>query len=682
VFGGDDPSKWKSGLRTFDTLVYSNLYDGIDLRFYGDTGALKYEFVVAKGADHRQIRMAYSGADTVAITLSGELSIVLGTLRVPEAAPVVYQNKDKKRIDLVSQYERTGSGEICFEVLDADPQYPFVIDPEYSTLFGGRGAEGINNLCIVSDSLLLMAVTSTSDDLLSIGGVYADYSGTMDAYIIAMNPITMSVLHTTYYGGKGKDYSWHISSYNKTIILVGGTTSSDLPTTQGAFQNRINGEENCFVAVFSENCDRLIASTLLGGTGIDYVEDAITDADGNIWLTGWSTSSMSFPRTKNAAQSNYRGGEDDAFVAAISSDCTKLLYGSFLGGNGYDEARGIAVDWTGRVVVCGYTSSDNFPVTGGALQSGRKGFEGGFISAIDTASGNVTYSTYFGGSYQDFFEKIAVTDNGVVLLGETCSMNVPVTPGSFQTKRGNQDSAIFSWDNFIVRLDSNFRMKWCSYLGGAGEEDATAIMYQNGNVFASGYTTSKNFPLCNPLLAYQKAEDMTLTVIDGDGRNILFSTYWGGNDYDLSTSIAVHNRSVYLAGATASTNYPLTSNALKTNRTGNNDATLTVFSLDEMGLTAAEAPGAVPTMLSIVHNYPNPFQGSTEVVFALGAPGNVLLRVCDAQGRLVESRNLSRLEAGRHGYTLRTTDWAPGVYYCTISAGGSTATRKLVKLAR
>src|ERR1035441_10049672 len=138
----------------------------------------------------------------------------------------------------------------------------------------------------------------------------------------------------------------------------------------------------------------LAYSTFLGGSGADQGRGIAVDASGDAYVTGL-TQSSDFP-VKNASQSTY-GGVQDAFVTALKSDGSGLLYSTYLGGKQADGGAGIAIDGNKNVYVTGLTGSTDFKVTGNASQPTPGGGNDAFVVEISSA-GSLLFSTYLGGS--------------------------------------------------------------------------------------------------------------------------------------------------------------------------------------------------------------------------------------------------------------------------------------------
>jgi hypothetical protein len=163
--------------------------------------------------------------------------------------------------------------------------------------------------------------------------------------------------------------------------VQGATSSTDFPTTPGAFQTSLTGVRNVFVAKLAADGSALVYSTYLGGSGMDGAGAIALDSAGDVYVTG-PTSSHDFP-TVSPLQPTYGGDPYDDFVTELNADGSALAFSTYLGGSGIDLPGGIALDSAGDVYVTGTTASRDFP-TANALQP-----------------------TYGGGVYKAFVTKIS-----------------------------------------------------------------------------------------------------------------------------------------------------------------------------------------------------------------------------------------------------------------------------------
>jgi len=322
--------------------------------------------------------------------------------------------------------------------------------------------------------------------------------------------------------------------------------------------------------------DPLIYSTYIGGSSDDYGNAIAVDGSGNAYVTG-ETYSTNYDVTLGAFQTN---GGGDVFVTKLNETGTALVYSTYIGGSGYDEGYGIAVDGSGNAYVTGYTTSTNYPVTPGAFRRIHRGSADVFVTKLNTTGTALVYSTYIGGSYEDGGYGIAVDGSGnAYVTGSTYSTDYPVTPGAFQTNGGGLDIAA-RWDVFVTKLNSTgTALVYSTYIGGSGDERGHAIAVDgSGNAYVTGYTSSTNYPVTSG--AFQTTNgggrDVFVTKLNATGAALVYSTYIGGSNGDLGYGIAVDGSgNAYVTGSTSSTNYPVTPGAFQRIHRGSADVFVT-----------------------------------------------------------------------------------------------------------
>lgn len=309
----------------------------------------------------------------------------------------------------------------------------------------------------------------------------------------------------------------------------------------------------------------LAFSTLLGGTNYNQANAVAVDSTGAGYIAGY-TLSADFP-TVGPIQANLAPGSFgpafDAFVSKISADGTTLVYSTYLGGNGDDEATGIAVDAANDAYVTGFTSSTNFP-TVGPLQASNGGGYDAFVAKLNPAGNALIYSSYIGGSQDDKAAAIAVDGSGdAYIAGVTASTNFPVSVGAPQAAfAGGQDA-------FVTALNpAGNALLYSTYLGGTAVDRANGIAVdQTGNAYVCGATASSDFPATTGALQTVNAGgfDAFVARVDRSGRSFGYVTYLGGSKADECNGIAVDAAgNTFITGQTSSINiFPSTSSAFQ-----------------------------------------------------------------------------------------------------------------------
>jgi len=397
-----------------------------------------------------------------------------------------------------------------------------------------------------------------------------------------MNPSGSGLIYSTYLGGSGPDEPFGITvDASGSAYVTGWTASSNFPTTKGALQTTPGGGyDDAFVTKLSPTGSALVYSTYLGGKSYDEAHGIAVDASGNAYVTGFTYSS-NFPIVAGAHQSAL-GGYDDAFVSKLNPTGTALIYSTYLGGSGYDEGHGIAIDSSGNAYVTGFTYSSNFPTTRGVLQTTARGGFDAFVTKLNATGSTLLYSTYLGGSNDDFAYGIAVDSSGnAFVTGKTYSSNFPTTAGAFQTKPGISGGYD---DAFVVKLNpAGSALVYSTYLGGSGHDAGAAIAIDAlGDAAVTGDTYSTNFPTTPG--AFQTTLGGLnvgfMSKLNATGSALLYSTYMGGVNTQAGTGIAVDaSDNIYVVGWSNSNNFPTSTGVFEPKFAGNQNAFVVVINV-------------------------------------------------------------------------------------------------------
>jgi len=499
---GNDPRRWRLGLSTCERVTYHDLYPNIDVTYYGNQKRLEFDLVLKPGADVRSIRIRFSGARTLHTDPSGNL--MLGDLQL--MAPTVLQGKKT----IPARYEMLANGDVAFQVGAYDRRQALTIDPTlvYSTqMGGGDGFNRGNAIALDAGGNAYIAGQTFADDFPALTPAFGGYDANGDGFISKLNSTGTALIYSTYIGGSASDYlqgiavdstgavwaaGWTTSTDfpllapyqsalaggNDAVVVkltpsgalaystylgtpgydsansvavdpsgnayVTGQTGPGFPTTTGVYQPIIQGGTAAFVAKFSSS-GSLTWSTFVGGTVFDYANGIAVDEFGNSYITGVSYS-PAFPGAPPGGAQPANHGSGDAFIAKLNFNGSALLYFTFLGGSGYDQANAVAVDpISGVAVVAGQTSSTDLPTSSGAAQSANAGGQDGFVAKLNAAGSTFLYTTYLGGNRQDFIQGVAMdsADNAYV-TGYTDSNTFPVSSAIQTSMQGNSTVLFYS----------------------------------------------------------------------------------------------------------------------------------------------------------------------------------------------------------------------------------------------
>jgi hypothetical protein len=324
--------------------------------------------------------------------------------------------------------------------------------------------------------------------------------------------------------------------------------------------------------------DPLVYSTYIGGSGTDRGYAIAVDGSGNAYVTGY-TRSTDYNVTPGAFQTTYGGGLEDVFVTKLNATGTALVYSTYIGGIIDDYGTAIAVDGSGNAYVTGYTSSTDYDVTPGAFQTTNGGIRDVFVTKLNATGTALVYSTYLGGSGEDYGYGIAVDGSGnAYVTGYTWSTDYDVTPGAFQTTKST--TILSERDVFVTKLNATgTALVYSTYLGGSDSDYGYAIAVDgSGNAYVTGYTLSTDYDVTPGAFQTTKGGggDVFVTKLNATGTALVYSTYIGGSGSDRGNAIAVDGSgNAYVTGETNSTNYDVTPGAFQTTNGGGWDVFVT-----------------------------------------------------------------------------------------------------------
>jgi hypothetical protein len=402
-----------------------------------------------------------------------------------------------------------------------------------------------------------------------------------------------TVAYASYWGGSGAEGCEPTVGIDGSIYVTCGTDSPNLPRVGGIQSYR--GQEDAYVAKLDRSGRHILYATYLGSPGQDEIDAAAVDRRGNLFVTGFAADG--FPTTPGAFDPAFNGRADccggllgDAFVAELSADGSRLLYSTYVGGSGAEQALALALDHDGSVVITGVTGSPDFSTTTGALQRSFGGGSGrfgdvpsdAFAAKLDPSGSRLVYSTYLGGSGDDAGRGVALDHAGnAYLTGQTESPEFPTTPGALKPSYGPKapDS-----NGYVTKLDRAGRLAWSTFLVGATFALGQGIAVdRRRDVYVSGVTVD-GFPVTPGAIqpTFGGAADWFLAKLDRSGSSLDLATYLGGSDFDFGASLRVdHYGHADIVGATASTDFPTTSNAFQRANAGGLD--LDLVQLDRNG---------------------------------------------------------------------------------------------------
>lgn len=628
-FIGSDREKWHTGLPTFASLRYTNVYPGTDLIYYGSRGNLEFDFQLSPGADPSQIQMRFEGVQSLGIDCEGDLIVTANDGHISFQKPVIYQPEEDGRKDLVAgSFKILEKNKVGFVLARYDRTRPLIIDPilNYSTYIGGY-AEA-TSIAVDQSGEAYVAGWTELNFPTAPGSFQSGSQCSADntcAFVAKFNSTGTALLYSAILGGSAHDTANGIVlDASGDAFVVGGTNSIDFPVTTGAFQTKNkqtiatdNYRLTGFVTELNSTGSSLLYSTYLGGSTSAAVNQVAIDASGNAYLTG-TTQDTDFPTTPGAYRTNAvtkaSGYYNSAFIAKLNPAGTALVYSTYLGGSQWDTGLAIAVDSAGEAYVGGSTNSSDFPVTPGAIQSAREASnrQAGFVTRLNASGSALVYSTYLGGNVLDNLNAIAVNSKGnAYATGSTNSADFPITAGAFQSKLGTSSFDYPQQNAFVSELNSTgTALLYSSFLGGGislganaglGDQANAISVDAQGMVYLTGMACTGDFPVTAGAFEAQNLDGETsgectafLTKMNpAPNTPLIYSTFIGGtgneDNYDWpygeeGNGLAIDpSGNIFIAGLTYSVDFPATSGVIKTAFDGQSEkAFVTEFNGSEM----------------------------------------------------------------------------------------------------
>ncbi|MCH9031770.1 MAG: SBBP repeat-containing protein, partial [candidate division Zixibacteria bacterium] len=263
-FIGNDPNEWHTDVPNYSAVLYEQIYDGINLKYYGDGKKMEYDFIVSPGADYSQIKIQYESAKSVTINANGQLVVETKWGEVVEQTPVIYQLNNNSRITVVGEYKIHDDNSFGFKLSSYNPDLPLVIDPilSYSTYLGGSSGDFGTGIAVdASGNAYITGYTPSTN--FPTEGEYQTYQGAGDVFVTKLNSSGNSLVYSTYLGGSGSERGTGIAVNDSgNAYITGRTTSTDFPT-EGEYQT-YQGGTDAFVTKLNSFGNALAYSTYLG----------------------------------------------------------------------------------------------------------------------------------------------------------------------------------------------------------------------------------------------------------------------------------------------------------------------------------------------------------------------------------------------------------------------------------
>jgi fibronectin type 3 domain-containing protein len=367
----------------------------------------------------------------------------------------------------------------------------------YLTYCGGSSDDEAFGIAVGSDDRAVFTGSTLSSNFPTTSTAFdRTYHGQGDAFVARLSADGSDLSFSTFVGGAGNDVANAIAlDSSRRAYITGYTESGDFPTTAGVIDRGHSGFRDAFITRLGLNGDELLASTFLGGGGVDEGRALAVADSGDVVATG-ATESDNFPSTGTSFEP-FRQGTTDAFVVRVSQDLGDFTFGGFLGGLNLDAGTAIALDDDENVGVAGETASNGLDVTDGAFdQTFNGGTRDAFVARITPLGDAISYCTYLGGTSDDGATGIAFDPAGNLhVAGFTHSVGFPVVDALFDSLQGGYDAFVAE---VLPTQAGDESLRWSTYYGGEDDDAANAIALTPGSntaTFIAGETLSDTFPV-------------------------------------------------------------------------------------------------------------------------------------------------------------------------------------------
>jgi len=448
---------------------------------------------------------------------------------------------------------------------------------------GGRQEDQVRDVAIDAQGNLYLSGVTRSDDFPVTSGAYqtefnpgtSTVGGTeADAFVVKLSA-SGELLWSTLVGGPHHDRTYGMEVDDQGFVYIAGRAGPGFPTTAGVLQPQFGGgsddppygPQDGYVCKLAPDGASVVFCTYFGGSDNRIVRDIVVDDRGDIYIAS-ARESGTYPASIAGAFTNGTRGDIDAVLAKISSDGSRVLWATYLGGSGREgNTNSVRLDAAGNPYFIYGSSSCDIPEIGaGAAQPTCGGGGDIIVSRLDPVSGAVVWSTYLGGSGNEGLEthELAVAADGTVFVaaGTSSSQDFPIVGNVFQTSHGGG-----TLDIFVARISSDgSTLEAATLLGGSENDDAQGIAVNAaGDVFLTGSTRSDDFPVTAARAVqpdYGDGRDMVAVRLSPGLDRLIYSSFLGGGQEERGRAAAVRGDLFLFGGATESSNWPSRGGAL------------------------------------------------------------------------------------------------------------------------
>lgn len=575
------------GKSVYDTVVYNNFYDNIDLRFISDKGKLRFDFLCDEKSNTDDIRIVLPSRFATdlqknrLVSGNSKYQLIIDSLKTYTESEVNISSRFVKKDNHISIR------------LDETPSCRYIIDPIiYSTFLGGSSYEYARDVSVSNGYIYTVGYTSSKNFPVK-EGAYTEFlkeseAGEVDVIISKFDSKGDSLIAGTFFGSYFNDYAESICTDSLGNVYITGyfESNSTFPITSNAADTTLQSGYEGFIACFDSDLKSLKYCTLLSGSADDFPQKVkYLQNQKQIAVCGYTYSGDSFPISDDKHLS-LASKKADAFLLKLNLDLSEIKESSIWGGEDDDFCHDFIYS-SGAFTTVGYAMSNDFPLLNQDTvftKSKDSLYGDAFITQIRLSESFLQKSILLSGIKKDIAYSIAnLNDTAFSIAGYTESIDFPVTEGAFDTEYSNGIS-VTKGDAFVAKFDNNLNPYYISFFGGAETDRAFDCDHDSkGNTYITGSTYSTDFPVKGPYINNYFADtsgnsDAFLSKVNRSGDKLLYSSYIGGSKIDIAKAIYVQNNDyAIVTGWTSSPDFPVQEGSLDTVHNNNNLAD--IFSL-------------------------------------------------------------------------------------------------------
>lgn len=614
-FKGSDSSKWQTDIPAFNTINLGEVFDGIKVHLQARGRNVEKVFTVAPNANPALIKLKIAEADELSIEKGGRLKITKGDASITFTKPIAFQRYDGQKYPVKVSYKLLGDKSYGFELGEYNQNYPLVIDPLLAATFLGSGNYDYTPELYGGNQAMLIATdpNDSQDYVYLVGTVdmsplpsplYPTTSGPLgaggedDIFVSKLSLDLTTLVSSTRLGGTSNDVDPVIAADASGNIFVGGSTSStNFPTTAGAYDTTDNAGRDGFVTKLNPALTTMLASTYIGGATSDHVDGlAVNQSTGRVYIGQDVTTATtsSYPVTAGAYDTTANSSGTNVALSSFDNNLSNTAgayVGTWMGTGGYYPSIGIDSNNNVFVQIACIGSLTDAPA-GTAYQPTKNPSCENAVVKMDAAMSTVSASTYFGGAgYESYLTNnlIITPDDSVVIGAETdnatslynlSTANPDNLSTTFYCPGNNIANCLYTV--FAAKFDNNLTQARVTVIGSDGENGIMLGANSTGDIYAEFSAYAVDIPVT--VGAYDETDndagDADLVIAKFDSNLTLeTASYLGGTEYD-SYAFGIDfdaNDNVYFYGETMSADFPTVGGEYDTSYNGNNDVFVAKF---------------------------------------------------------------------------------------------------------